>query len=119
MVLDIHPDPFNSQIEVVNDGEPISIGEMDESVLIGVIHEARGVLDSTAQDGSFVFEAEEKFTSEYRYEDVDEWLKSVEEGWPRARLDPKVVDRARELMSGGRSVLIMREAVRAARFRRP
>ena len=116
-MLDIHPQPDHSQIEVQIAGRTIPVGRLDETDLIEGIHAARKVLASTVEAGHFAFEKERTFEFLYHFDTVDACLSFLaEEDW--GELDLTIASWARDLLTKGEGEILMRESVRAARLRR-
>lgn len=118
MLLDIHPEPANSLIEVVTSGGSLAVGGLDESSLIESILAARSVLDEVVKRGLFAFEQEKQFEVLHYFTSVESWLKELDNEWEHVQVAPEIVERVRRLMDAGDSEIVMREPTRAARFRR-
>ena len=119
MVLDIHPQPRQPEIEVRIDRGSVELGRLDSSIFVGDIHTARGSLASTIAQGLFLMEEETEFEFIYHFDDVDE-CKSylLEEAWCETSEDEALIDATRDLLSKGEGDILMRVWVRAARLRR-
>ena len=117
-MLDIHPEPINSRVEVISSGGSLAVGELDESSLIEAIEAARSVLDGVVERGLFAFEQEEKFEVLHHFTSVEGWLKELDNEWEHVQVSPEIVERVRRLMDAGDAEIVMREPTRAARFRR-
>ena len=119
-MLDIHPQPYNSHIEVHFSGRRVDVGHLDESSFIDDIHAARRVLASTVEQGLFLEEAQTEFEFLHRFDSVEEWtqyMETHEYGDPEA--DRPLIEATRALMLQEQGEIVMRELVRAARLRRP
>ena len=118
-MLDIHPQPQRSQVEVRTGECSVDVGRLDESTLIRVIHAARKVLASTIADGLFANEEEMEFEFLTYFESIDEWTSY----WEGARFaesvaDEPLMERTRDLMSQGEGEILIRELARATRLKR-
>jgi hypothetical protein len=118
VLLDIHPEPTNSRIEVVTHGDSVSMGELDESSLIATILAARSAFNGLVERGLFACEREEKFEYLHYFTSVEGWLDEIDNEWEHAEVAPEIVDSVRRLMDAGNAEIVMREPTRAARFRR-
>jgi hypothetical protein len=117
-MLDIHPEPEHSWVEVQTGDGVLPVGRLDESGLIDRIHAARAVLASLIDEGYFVHERETTFEFLYHFDSVDAWLAYMAEDWVSAVIPEVVVARAREVLVSGTGELRIREPVYAARLRR-
>ena len=118
MLIDIHPEPINSRVEVVSSGGSMAVGELDESSLIESIEAARSVLDGFVDRGLFAFEREEKFEVLHYFTSVELWLEEIDNEWEHAEVAPEIVESVKRLMDADDAEIVMREPTRAARFRR-
>lgn len=118
-MLDIHPQPHHSQVEVHFGERHVEVGRLDESSFISGIHAARRSLASTVAEGLFLDKAQTEFEFLYHFDFVDEWTEYMEAhdfGDPEA--DKPLIEATRNLMSQGKGEILMKELVHAARFER-
>jgi hypothetical protein len=119
LLLDLHPEPDNPEVEVGLTGTGSTrLGGVDSTALIANIRAARAAVASAverqwfAQEGTLTFDFISHFTN------VDEWLAHREERRSTSQLKPAIVERARELLSLNRGAeLLIRERVLATRLR--
>ncbi len=118
-MLDIHPQPHHSRVEVRFAERYVEVGHLDESSFIDEVHAARRTLDSTVVEGLFLEEEQAEFEFLYHFDSVDEWtsyLEAYSVGDPNT--DKPLIEATRILMSQGEGEIVMRELVRAMRLRR-
>jgi hypothetical protein len=77
------------------------------------------VIDALVHDGRFVREREIEFDHVAHASDVDAWLAHREEAGSRSILDPPILERARELLSGEDGEILLIGRGYAARLTRP
>lgn len=122
VLLDIHPQPVNSRIEVWQEGRTHDLGEIDKQALGRVgsksIVDARARLELLVEEGLFAPEASDFFEIREHYDSVASWQeKRVEEGYQPVA-PPEMFESANELLNSGGGELVIREQVRATRLRR-
>lgn len=118
-MLDIHPQPERSQVEVRVGERSVDVGHLDGSSLISAIHAARKILASTIADGLFVDEEETEFEFLSYFDSIDEWTSY----WANSRFaepvaDEPLMEATCALMSQGEGEILMRELARAVRLKR-
>jgi hypothetical protein len=120
VLLDLHPEPEFPIVEIVRDGsEATSIGNVDTTALIGKIHAARAALASAVQARWFDRQRELVFEFVSHFASVEEWLAHRKARRSTGLIDEALLERARALLaSPRRGTLVVRERVRATRFRR-
>ncbi|MEE9198879.1 MAG: hypothetical protein V3U26_03675 [Dehalococcoidia bacterium] len=118
ILLDIHPEPDHSGVEVQVNGRRIQVGQLDESAFIEDVHAARRVLVSIVDAGHFAPEEERVFEFLYHFDGVDALGTFLTEDWRHAEIAPAVLSRARGLLAEGEGEVLIREPVRAARLSR-
>ena len=118
IVLDIHPRPEHSRVEVRVDGKVNEIGNLDESSLIQSINAAHLNLASAVWDGYFIYEETRHFEFLYHFDSVDACESFLAEEWEDLEVDPSLMSRARELLANNEGELVIREPMQAARLRR-
>ena len=118
-MLDIHPQPHHSQVEVRIGGDLISLGRLDESNFINDVHAVNKVMASTIEEGLFLSERETDFQFLYYFDSADEWASFLVEGdFGEPVSNETLVEAARNLLSQGDGEIIMRELVKAIRLKR-
>ena len=118
-MLDIHPQPKHSQVEVRIGERSVEVGRLDESTLISAILGARNILASAMVAKLFLKEEEREFEFFYHFDSVDEWTSYlVAESWADLVAAEPLIETTRELLSQGEGEILMRELARAARLKR-
>ena len=119
-MLDIHPRPEHSRVEVRVDGKSTEFGKLDESSLIQSINAVHLTLASAIWDGFFVHEETRHFEFLYHFDSVDACESFLAEEWYEDfQVDPALMSHARELLANKEGELVIKEPVQAARLRRP
>jgi hypothetical protein len=117
VLLDIHPEPENSQIEIWQDGRIHRLGEVDQRDDHVEIEASRLHLRSFQRRGLFAKEARGVFDLLEHHPSVQSWQdRWAEEGY-RLNPGPGMLDRAAVLLRSG-GELVIREPVRATSLRR-
>ena len=119
VLIDIHPTPEPSSIEVRIGGQTIPAGWLDESDDFAEYEAADDALAQAAQRGWFVVERQDTFAFVTYADTVVELRNYVAEEWEEARVDDVTAGRAEELLSTAQrdKEVILREPVRIARLR--
>jgi len=117
-VLDVHPEPEHARILVRIGDVTREVGKLDDTAYIEDIHAGRAVLASLMQEGLFAREREAVFEHILHATDVDTWLAYREERSTRSVLDPRIVERVRELLSQGMGEILVVELGYACTLRR-
>ena len=118
IVLDVHPRPEHSRVEIRADGKSTEFGQLDESSLIQSVNAVHLTLASAIWDGYFVHEETRHFEFLYHFDSVDACESFLAEEWEDFEVDPALMSRARELLANNEGELVIREPVQAARLRR-
>jgi hypothetical protein len=119
LVLDLHPEPEFIDVEVVlTHGSAVALGQIDTTSLIANIHTARAALVSAEQGGWYRRERSVLIDFASHFSTVDEWLQYRAERRSTSVLDPAIVARARELLSGTGHEVRVTERILATRLRR-
>ncbi len=116
-MLDIHPEPEPSPIEVQAGDRSLAAGLLHDPSLIDDIHATTAVLASAIEAGYFVRECVTTYDFVYHFDSVDEWLAYMAAFWAAAIIDPNVVARARSLLQAEGGELRIRQRLYAALLR--
>jgi len=118
VLLDVHPQPEDSQIEIWQDGLVHHLGEIDQREDHEEIEAAREHLRSFLRRGLFVEENRGFFELLEHHPSVGSWQdRWAEEGY-RLVAEPDLLDSANDLLESGGGELVIREPVRATSLRR-
>ena len=119
MVLDIHPQPQQPQIQVRIGERSVDAGRLDGSTFISEIQAARKALASTITERFFSKELETEFEFLFHFDSADE-CKSylVSEAWCETEADEALIETTRDLLPRGQGEILMRVVVRATRLKR-
>lgn len=118
ILLDVHPQPENSQIEIWQDGEIHRLGEVDQSEDHREIEESRAHLRDFEERGLFATEGWRLFELLEHHPSVESWQdRWAEEGY-RLIAEPELLDSANQSLRSGGGELVIREPVRATSLRR-
>ena len=118
VVLDVHPRPEHSRVEVWVDGKSTECGNLNESSLIQSINATQLNLASAIWDGYLVHEETRHFEFLYHFDSVDACESYLAEEWRDCEVDPALMSRARELLANKEGETVIREPMQAARLRR-
>ena len=118
VLVDLHPEPTNSAVEVWQDGRITQLGHIGSEADIRDIVEARLRLDQMEKDGWYAIERRRVFDLLFHFPDVDEWLTYMAEEEPEIELPEELVSRARRRLSAVEGELVIREPARASGLRR-
>ena len=117
-MLDIHPEPEDARVEV-RDGHRLTfVGLYQRPAIYENIHAACGTLAGLVEDGWFARERSVEFEVLYHFDSVDQWLAYRVERGTATEVDPELVARARGVLAVTPGELLIREQMRATRFRR-
>lgn len=118
VLLDVHPQPVNSRIEVWQDGRVHDLGEIDQQEDHREIEDARVQLELLVKDGLFSPETSEFFELHEHHDSVASWRARWADEEYRLVAPPEMFESAERLLSLGGGELVIREQVRAIRLRR-
>jgi len=117
-LLDVHPQPENSQIEVWQNGEIHRLGVIDQTEDHEEIEAARAHLRSVERDGLFARDHRAFFDLTEHHPTVESWHQRWAENDYRLIATPKLLRSANDLLSSAGGELVIREPVSATTFRR-
>ncbi len=118
VLIDIHPQPENSEIEIWQEGRIHRLGQIDQSEDNEEIEAARSYLRSFEERGLFATEKRAVFELLEHHPTVESWQERWAEEDYRLVARPDLLDSARALLSTAGTELVIRESVRATRLRR-
>lgn len=118
VLLDVHPAPENSRIEVWEDGQIHRLGEIAQDEDHKEIVAARSHLQAFERDGLFRTEESAVFELLEHHPTVESWEDRWEYEGYRLVAEPKLLETARALLQRPSTELVIREPVRASRLRR-
>ena len=118
VLVDLHPQPTNSAVEVWQEGRISQLGHIGSEADVRDILEARLRLDQVEKDGWYASERRRVFDLIFHFSDVDEWLTYMAEKEPEIELPEELVARARRLVPAAEGELVIREPARASALRR-
>lgn len=118
VLVDLHPQPTNSQLEVWLGDRIEQLGHLNEEDDIRDILEARLRLDRVEEEGWYATERRRAFDLLLHFPGVDDWLAYRTEKEAASEVPEDLVSRARHLLSGSEGELVIREPVRASALRR-
>jgi hypothetical protein len=116
-VLDIHPEPEDARVEV-RDGDRLTfVGPYARPAIYANIHRTRDTLAGLVGEGLFARERSLVFEVLYHFDSVDAWLAYRVERGTSTEVDPALFARAREVLADTSGELLIREQMRATRYR--
>lgn len=118
VLLDVHPQPQNSRIEVWEDGRIHRLGEIDQHEDHEEILAARSCLQSFERDGLFRTEQSVVFELLEHHPTVESWEDRWEYEGYRLIAGADLLETARALLQHPSTELVIREPVHASRLRR-
>jgi hypothetical protein len=118
VLLDIHPEPQHSVVEIRTADQTIAVGQVDQTQDIGEIASARAALRQTLAEGLFVLERELPFDFVRHFESVETWLAYRTERKSRGTIADETLARSRALLAQTPGELCVRRGTRAARYRK-
>ena len=118
MLLDVHPEPEDSYVEVHTPSRVLLAGRPDQSLYNREVLEIRAELEAVIRTGYFVREESVVFDVYDEFEDVEDWLEYAGAAESGLTLTPELIARARELLDSTGGRLFVRERVLASRLRR-
>jgi len=118
VLLDVHPQPENSHIEIWQNGRINLLGEIDQSEDHAEIEAARVHLDSFRNGGLFVEEQLGFFELLEHHPTVEHWQDNWADNGYRLLAEPSLLESAKQLLKSGGGELVVREPVRATALQR-
>jgi hypothetical protein len=118
ILLDVHPEPVNSPIEVWQGDRVHELGELDQREDNREIEDARLRLDQLVTDGLFTPETSVFFELHEHHDSVESWQEKWAEEDYRLVAAPGMLESAGRLLSMGGGELVIKEQIRATRLRR-
>ena len=118
VLLDVHPQPENSEIEIWQNGRIRRLGEIDQSEDHAEIEAARVHLDSFRKGGLFVEEQRGFFELLEHHPTVEHWQDNWADNGYRLLAETSLLESAKHLLRSGGGELIVREPVRATALQR-
>jgi hypothetical protein len=118
VMLDIHPQPENTRVEVWQEGRIESLGPIDDKEDIRDIRQARARLSVVERRGRFITERRRTFDLLEHYPTVEDWLERRASEGGTSTIPEGMLDSARHLLTAGSGELIKREPIRASLLRR-
>lgn len=118
VLVDLHPQPTNSAVEVWQESRITQLGHIGSEDDVRDIMEARHSLDRVERDGWYSTERRRVFDLLFHFPGVDDWLTYMAEKEPEIELPEELVSQARRLLSADEGELVIREPVRASGLRR-
>lgn len=116
VLLDLHPQPRNTRVEIWRDGRVVPVGEIDLQEDISGIRRARDRLRSVERRGLFVTERRRFIELVEHYPTVEDWQEHLAREGSTIDIPDGMLDRVRGLLSDEGAELIVREPVRASRL---
>jgi hypothetical protein len=117
-VLDIQPEPEDASV-AVRDGKRLTfVGPYQRPAIYQNIHAARAALAGMVGEGLFTRERSVGFEVLYHFDSVDQWLAYRVERGTSTEVDPALLARARDVLTETAGELLIREQMRATRYRR-
>jgi hypothetical protein len=117
-MLDIHPEPEDARVEVRFGHRLTFVGPYQRPAIYRNIHAARAALAGMVDERLFVRERSVKFEVVYHFDSVDKWLAYRVERGTSTEVDPALLARARDVLAETSGELLIREQMRATRYRR-
>jgi hypothetical protein len=117
-VLDIHPEPEDARVEVRDRHRLTFVGPYQRPAIYQNIHTARAALAGMVGEGLFTRERSVGFEVLYHFDSVDQWLAYRVERGTSTEVDPALLARARDVLTETAGELLIREQMRATRYRR-
>jgi hypothetical protein len=116
-MLDMHPEPEDARVEI-RDGDRLTfVGPYVRPAIYQNILAARDALDGMVGEGLFAQERSATFEVAYHFDSVDAWLAYRVERGTSTELDPTLLARARRILGETAGELLIREQMRATRYR--
>jgi hypothetical protein len=117
-VLDIHPEPEAASVEVRAADRLTPVGPFDRPAIYEKIRAARATLDEATDAGLYVRERSVNFEVLYHFPGVDAWLAYRADRGSTTEVPQLLQARAIEILTATSGELLVREQMRATRYRR-
>lgn len=119
MMLDIHPEPRNSLLEVWTEDSILVVGELSESHTTKRVLATRRVRAAIMEQGYFELEAERTFSFCYHFDSFDALSIYLEKAkWFDREGDALLIDRAEKIWQREKGQIVIREFLYASRLHR-
>lgn len=118
VLLDVHPKPEHSPVEIRRADQTIAVGQVDETQDIAEITGAEAALRQVLDEGLFVPEGERTFDFVRHFDSVKTWLAYRAERKSSGTIAQEVLDRSRALLAQAPGELCVQHAIRAKRYRK-
>jgi hypothetical protein len=118
ILLDVHPEPENTTVEIRRADQTINLGQIDQSQDRDEINVARAALRQTLTEGLFVLEDERSFDFVSHFDSVEDWLAWREKRQSSGVIAEDVIARGRALLAQAPGELLVHRRIHAARYRR-
>jgi len=117
-LLDVHPEPQHSMIEIRTGEQTIAVGQVDQTQDIDEITGAQAALRQVLAEGLFVLERELSFEFVRHFESVETWLAYRAGRKSRGTIADETLARSRALLAQAPGELCVRGDIHAARYRK-
>jgi hypothetical protein len=117
-LLDVHPEPHHSVIEIRTGEQAIVVGQVDQTQDIDDITGAQAALRQALAEGVFVLERELSFEFVRYFESVETWLAYRAGRKSRGTIADETLARSRALLAQAPGELCVRGDIHAARYRK-
>jgi hypothetical protein len=117
-LLDVHPEPQHSVIEIRTGEQTIAVGQVDQTQDIEEITSAQEALRQVLAEGLFVLERKLSFEFVRHFESVETWLAYRAERKSRGTIADEILARSRALLAQASGELCVRGDIHAARYRK-
>jgi hypothetical protein len=117
-MLDVHPRPEPASVEVTANTSRTHIGPFDRPTTYDNVRTARVVLADLVTEGLYARERSSDYEVLYHFDSVDAWLAYRAERGSTTVVPPDLQARAREVLAQTSGELLIREQMRATRYRR-
>ena len=118
VLLDVHPQPENTRVEVWQEGRVESLGHIDDDEDIRDIRQARARLSLVERRGWFITKRRRTFDLLEHYPTVEDWLERRAREGGTSIIPEGMLDSARHLLAVGGGEIVKREPIRASLLRR-
>ena len=119
MVIDVHPVPQNSVVEIWQDGHILSMGVLHGTRTINKVLATRPVCDAVIEEGFFAVDMKTTFDFCYHFDSFEEWTAHLKEkNWGNPQLDAPMIERVEENLNHPNGQIVIRESIYAARLQR-